>query len=392
MSATLLSLFNNLLPNHLTQPATPEPTPTGEVSTSEPISPQKAISMITAGTAPDGLSVDGALNLAGNSQLGSLPANLSATSLNLAGCTALRELPPGLKVRRLDISGCTHITRLPNGLHLSELNAGQSGLREIPSDLRVEFRLDLSNCLQLESLPRGLKTGSLVLAGCSALEHLPEELDVYFLDVSNCVSLFDWPAQASVRVGRLNASGCHQLRSLPPWLGSVSQLDISGCANLCRLPDGLHVSSALDVAGSGIVESGVEALPASLRHAPLRWRGVPVDERIVFAPETIEAGEVLSQPNAEVRRVLLECMSYEKFLRDAQAAELDRDRDPGGERRLLRVEMQDDEALVCLAVFCPSTGRQYMLRVPPATRSCHQAAAWIAGFDNADDYQPLQET
>jgi len=357
-----------------------------------PVEPKDAIAMIVAGTAPDGLRVDGALNLANNSRLDRLPANLSAGSLNLSNCTALRELPLGLNVRRLDISGCTNISTLPADLHLYELNARDSGLREIGADLRVDFRLDLSNCTQLEHLPRGLKTGSLVLAGCSALEMLPEELDVYFLDVSGCVSLLDWPAQASVRVGRLNARGCHQLRALPSWLGSLSQLDISGCANLCRLPEGLQVSSSLDLANSGIVESGIDALPESLRGAPLRWRGVPVDERIVFAPETIEATEVLSQPNAEVRRVLLERMSYEKFLQEARARELDRDRDPGGERRLLYVEMKDDEALVCLAVFCPSTGRQYMLRVPPTTRSCRQAAAWIAGFDNADDYQPLQET
>ena len=72
--------------------------------------------------------------------------------------------------------------------------------------------------------------------------------------------------------------------------------------------------------------------------------------------------------------------------------ELDKDSDAGGVRRLLRVEFAGDEPLVCLNVFCPSTGRQYMLRVPPQMRHCHAAAAWIAGFDNPDEYQPVQET
>ena len=71
---------------------------------------------------------------------------------------------------------------------------------------------------------------------------------------------------------------------------------------------------------------------------------------------------------------------------------LDKDRDPGGERRLLQVALPGDEPLVCLAVFCPSTGRQYMLRVPPSIRSCRGAAAWIAGFDNPNDYRPIAET
>jgi hypothetical protein len=96
--------------------------------------------------------------------------------------------------------------------------------------------------------------------------------------------------------------------------------------------------------------------------------------------------------NAEVRRVMLERMGYERFLRDAGAKVLDRDTDAGGPRQLLRVPLPDDEPLVCLAVFDPSTGRRYLLRVPPRIRTCHQAAAWIAGFDNPENYQPVVET
>ncbi|NOK61345.1 MAG: hypothetical protein GFH27_549305n114 [Chloroflexi bacterium AL-W] len=54
--------------------------------------------------------------------------------------------------------------------------------------------------------------------------------------------------------------------------------------------------------------------------------------------------------------------------------------------------MTGDEDLVCVSVICPSTGRQYLIRVPPQTRTCHQAAAWIAGFDDPNAYQPIAET
>jgi hypothetical protein len=164
-------------------------------------------------------------------------------------------------------------------------------------------------------------------------------------------------------------------------------LDINGCANLRELPEGLQVSSWLDLANTGI-----KSLPDSMNGVNLRWRGVPIDERIAFQPQSITVSEVLDQPNSELRRVLLERMGYEKFLAEAQAKVLDSDRDPGGERRLLYVPMQNDEPLVCLAVYCPSTGRQYMLRVPPKMRTCRQAAAWIAGFDREEDYQPIAET
>jgi len=71
---------------------------------------------------------------------------------------------------------------------------------------------------------------------------------------------------------------------------------------------------------------------------------------------------------------------------------LDSDRDRGGERKLLRVPLVNDEPIVVVSIHCPSTGRQYLVRVPPATLTCHQAVAWTAGFDNPDDYAPVEET
>ncbi len=59
---------------------------------------------------------------------------------------------------------------------------------------------------------------------------------------------------------------------------------------------------------------------------------------------------------------------------------------------LLLPAVQRDEDLVCVSLNCPSTGRRYVLRVPPAIDTCRRAAAWLAGFDNADDYAPVLET
>jgi hypothetical protein len=89
---------------------------------------------------------------------------------------------------------------------------------------------------------------------------------------------------------------------------------------------------------------------------------------------------------------MMERMGYLKFAQEAQARLLDEDRDRGGTRQLLRIELQADEPLVGLACFCPSTGRQYFLRVPPKMNTCHQAAAWMAGFDDPALYHPEIET
>ena len=334
-----------------------------------------------------GWQISGQLDLSKQPALTSLPSGIRATSINLNGCTELRELPVDLVARRISLRGCTKLTRLPASLHCYDLDLSGSGLRELPAGIRVDNRLDLSDCRQLERLPDQLQPGSLVLRNCTALQQLPEGLDVSFLDISGCTGLRDWPATGNISVGRLDASGCTRLRSLPRWLTNIAQLNLSGCGNLGRLPEGLRVSSWLDLG-----ESSITGLPDSMRDVRLRWRGVPISHRVAFQPETITVDEILNEPNAELRRVLMERMGYEAFLEQAQAETLDRDHDPGGERRLLGVPIDGDEDLVCLAVLCPSTARQYILRVPPATRTCHQAAAWIAGFDDPSLYRPLVET
>ncbi len=305
-----------------------------------------------------------------------------ARKLLLAG-----KAPEGLHVRgRLDLTGAGAID-LPRGLRCYHLDLRGSRVRILPEGLEVEYKLDLQDCRSLEELPEGLKVGSLVLRGCTALRALPEGLDVYFLDLQGCTRLEGWPRRAHIRIGRLNASGCTRLTSLPAGLRNLAQLDVSNCPSLRELPAGLRVTSWFDVGGSGVTR-----LPASLAGVRLRWKGVPVDERLAFRPETITVAEVLGERNAELRRVLLERFGFERFMREAGAAVVDRDHDAGGERQLLRVKLEGDEDLVCVSVSCPSTGRRYLLRVPPTMRTCRQAVAWTAGFSDPNQYKPLVET
>jgi hypothetical protein len=363
---------------------------TQPVVTACAIPAREAQLLICNGRASADMQVKGHLNLTALAVTGGpirLPKGLRVDSIDLSNCLNLEELPEGLQARRLNLSGCLNLRHLPAGLRCYELNLSGTGIRELPADLTVEFRLDLSECAELETLPQGLKAGALLLRNCMALEALPEDLDVAFLDLSGCVGLRRWPRRAKVQVGRLNIRGCFQLTDLPDWLTDVSQLDMAGCDNLTELPSRLKVRSWIDIANTGI-----QSLPAGMEQTQLRWRGITIDRRIAFAPETITAREVLETRNVELRRVLMERMGYENFLQSARSQTLDIDHDPGGERRLLHVPFGDDEPLVCLAVICPSTGRQYMLRVPPAMRSCRQAAAWLAGFDTPDAYQPIQET
>ncbi|MEW6733109.1 MAG: DUF6745 domain-containing protein [Acidobacteriota bacterium] len=352
-----------------------------------PQSPEKAKELIFSLHPPSSLRVDGHLKLAYLDSLTELPEELIAASLDLTDCKALRKLPAKLQVNRLNLSGCVSLRQLPAGLKLFDLILKNTRIRSLPDDLQVENRLDLEGCDRLEALPANLSVGTLMLRNCINLRSLPEGLNTCFLDITNCINLTEWPENVRLQFGRLIAAGCVQLRSLPPILSELSQVDINGCVNISRLPENVSINSWLDIANTAIW-----SLPPALENVHLRWRGVPINKRIAFQPETITINEILNEPNVELRRVLLERMGYEQFLSEANAELLDMDFDAGGERRLLRVEFEEDEPLICIAVICPSTNRQYMLRVPPTITTCREAAAWLAGFDDPDDYSPIIET
>ena len=316
-----------------------------------------------------------------------LPSDLEASRLDLSDCRTLKVLPAGLRVSKLVLNGCVALDTLPPELCAFHVEARGAGLRRIGAEIEVEYKLDLQDNVLLTDLPPGLRVPVLVLSGCTSLRALPEGLAVYFLDLAGCTAFERWPVHGTLSVGRLNIRGCERVTALPRWIREISQLDVGGCPRLLELPEDLRVTGWIDVARSGLTR-----LPRASRGVELRWRGVPIDERIAFRPESITPREVLEEANVERRRVLLERCGYDRFLRDARAELLDVDTDAGGERRLLRVPMPPDEDLVCVAVSCPSTAKRYLLRVPPAVRTCRQALAWIAGFDDVDRYAPVMET
>lgn len=332
-----------------------------------------AYQLLADGRAGPGLSIEGTLDY--SAQSGRVPP---------------RVFPDDLTVDNLDLSGAA-ISELPARLRAYDLNLSGTRIAGLPSDLSVTSRLDLAGCEELESLPAGLTVGTLNLRGCVNLKALPEGLDVWFLDLSGCWAFEGWPERATIHGGRLQLRGCTALRSLPSYVRRLSGLNVRDCPNLTHLPEDLVVTGWLDLAHSGLT-TDESSLPESLAATQLRWAGINVDHRVAFHPEQLSVDEVLAERNSERRRVLIDRYGYGRFLTDARAKVLNSDTDPGGRRQLLRIELPGDEPLVALSCFCPSTQRQYIIRVPPETKTCHQAAAWIAGFDDPADYHPLIET
>ena len=286
----------------------------------------------------------------------------------------------------LDLSN-TDIQEISCPVICQNLDATGAKLKNLRSDVEIRARLILDDCRDLTSLPSGLNCGAISLRNCICLNHLPEDFNTWFLDMTGCSRFTRWPKNGKVERGILRLRNCIELQSLPGWLDCLAQLDLAGCVQLRSIPPTVRISGWIDVGGTEI-----RSLPDSMSEVPIRWRGVPVPRRIAFEPESISAKEILDEPNAELRRVMIERMGYLEFSKDAGAKLIDKDTDQGGERQLLRIELPDDEPLVGISCFCPSTKRQYFLRVPPNMKSCHQAVAWMAGFDDPKLYKPIIET
>lgn len=98
--------------------------------------------------------------------------------------------------------------------------------------------------------------------------------------------------------------------------------------------------------------------------------GVRVPERIVNDPASITVSEIDSEPNAEIRRVMMERFGTARYVQES-GAELIADDPVHG--RLFRKRRNDDTDIVMLHVKCPTTEpdgtvREFWLRVHPECR------------------------
>lgn len=376
----------------------------------EVMSGEAATNLLIYGQAPEGMYTEGSVWLSArllrapvilpaNSFIRSLSfsdfqepitwgSGFHCESLSLSDCP-IEALPDDIIIELgLEIRQCMRFHTLPSRLQLRELSlVDLPQLSSVLTHTTVTDRLTLTNCPQVTSLPDMREVSMLTLAGMSSLRALPYGLHAQYLDLSGCTHLEGWDDPEITTLRQLNLRDCSSFHALPPNLRQIDRLDISGCTRLNMLPPFLTVTDWLDIGGTAI-----HSLPPAAYNWELHWNGIPVSGQVAFHPETITAQMVLAETNAEVRRVMLERMGIERFMQEATPEVRDEDSDPGGQRRLLAIDFPREETLVALQVRDPSTGRGYLLRVPPEMHTCHQAAAWIAGFDNPDDYQPIAET
>ena len=93
---------------------------------------------------------------------------------------------------------------------------------------------------------------------------------------------------------------------------------------------------------------------------------------------------ILEERNAELRRVLIQGIGYDRIVCELQSRTLD----SWEEYTLLRIADNIDirEPTVLLKMTCPSTGHIHALRVPPHMRSAREAIRWVNGGIDPEEF------
>jgi Domain of unknown function (DUF6745) len=103
--------------------------------------------------------------------------------------------------------------------------------------------------------------------------------------------------------------------------------------------------------------------------------------------ENITGKDIIDCQNAEIRRILIQRMGYEKLLEECEGEIIDE----SGTSQLIFIRTRRHEDISLVRIKDASTDRIYLLRVPPDVRSCLEAIAWTFGL-RPDQYHPIVET
>jgi len=104
------------------------------------------------------------------------------------------------------------------------------------------------------------------------------------------------------------------------------------------------------------------------------YHGVRLPEQYgQLHPNKWQSQWLLAEENAEVRRVLIEGIGYDRIIQELSAKQID----SWQEYALLQIDNADVEPICLLKMTCPSTGFIHALRVPPNLTSAREAIRWV---------------
>jgi hypothetical protein len=130
---------------------------------------------------------------------------------------------------------------------------------------------------------------------------------------------------------------------------------------------------------------GEPAIQFADNYSLYSYHGVTLPEKYgKLYPREWQAQWVLEEENAEVRRVLIQEIGYERICQELQVQQLD----SWQEYTLLKIDIDmDEEPIYLLKMTCPSTERIHILRVPPDMKSAREAIRWVNWEVDPEEFQ-----
>ena len=282
---------------------------------------------------------------------------------------------------------CNHLSELPQSIDnltsLIYLELSNNKLTSLPENIGNLTELtSLTLCdNQLNRLPESIgnltKLTHLHLYG-NQLNRLPE-------GIGNLTKLTVLNPSSNIQLDRLPESigNLTNLTELNLWSNQINILP-ENIGNLVKL-------TSINLSGNPLKDLSIlQSLP-SLK--AVDFLDIEIPRRYWIKFNDWKAEWLLDEDNAEVRRVLIEQVGYEKICEELNAIDLDTWR----EYTLLKIDGiepvydEDDapidrEPMVLLKMTCPSTQHIHILRVPPEMRSAEAAITWVNHGIHPDEF------
>lgn len=120
--------------------------------------------------------------------------------------------------------------------------------------------------------------------------------------------------------------------------------------------------------------------------------GMRIPSYLIFTPEALTVEKINQENNLEIKRVMLELFTLERYLEESDAVLIDSNEDHG---ELYRIKNSfEDMYLLKVINATPEpdgSSRVYIIRVPPDMKTAKQARAWTFGFAE-EEFYPIIET
>ncbi|MFB2875752.1 DUF6745 domain-containing protein [Floridanema aerugineum] len=182
-------------------------------------------------------------------------------------------------------------------------------------------------------------------------------------------------AAMAVEIADFITSSRQYKRLSPVWMPFVDALEAGlFCFWITQTKVMVLTSPVMRIQNEQLHADGKPAVQWSDWECYYFWRGVPIPQKYgAVLSQNWRSQWLLQEPNAELRRVLIQGIGYDRIVQDLEAVELDAWR----EYSLLMVQADIDVEPICLLkMTCPSTNHIHVLRTPPDITSAREAIAW----------------